>query len=144
MCRHAKEGLEYFLVHPGGPYFSNKDLGSWSIPKGLVDQDEPLLKAAKREFQEETGIEPQPPFHPLGEIRQKGGKKVHAWAFLGNWDAKQGFTSNTFSLEWPPRSGRMQEFPEIDNAQWFDQEQAKSKILSAQIPFLDEASKILL
>ena len=144
MCRRIDQELEYFLVHPGGPYFRNKDLGSWSIPKGLVDAQEPPLEAAKREFKEETGIVAQPPFYSLGEIKQKGGKKVQAWAFLGDWNVNDGFKSNQFSMEWPPRSGRMQDFPEIDQAQWFTLELAEQKILQAQIPFLQKARELLL
>src|SRR5690349_2485033 len=109
-------GLEFFLVHPGGPYFKNKTLGVWSIPKGLPENDEDLLITAQREFKEETGITPSPPFDPLGSIQQKAGKIVHAWSFSGSWDPTTGITCNTFSIEWPPRSGRFQEFPEQDQA----------------------------
>lgn len=144
MFQRGNYGREFFLVHPGGPYFRNKDAGSWSIPKGLVDGDEALLSAAIREFEEETGIEPQPPFFELGSIKQKGGKVVHAWAFEGDWDPSQGVQSNLFQLEWPPRSGQLKEFPEIDQAAWFSLEQAQEKILPAQLPFLQRVSQILL
>ncbi len=143
MYRRQAQSWEFFLVHPGGPYFRNKDAGSWSIPKGLIDEEEPILKAAIREFQEETGIVPHPPFHKLGSVKQKGGKLVHAWAFQGEWDPSQGLQSNSFELEWPPRSGKRQEFPEIDRAAWFSLEQAEIKILEAQIPFLHRASEML-
>ncbi|MDH3711799.1 MAG: NUDIX domain-containing protein [Cyclobacteriaceae bacterium] len=144
MYRRQARDWEFFLVHPGGPYFRNKDAGSWSIPKGLIDGEEQLLNAAIREFQEETGILPHPPFQELGSVKQKGGKRVHAWAFQGEWDPSQGLQSNTFELEWPPRSGNRQEFPEIDRAGWFRPEQAEVKILEAQIPFLQRALELLL
>ncbi len=144
MYRRQARGWEFFLVHPGGPYFRHKDAGSWSIPKGLIDVEEQLLNAAIREFQEETGILPRPPFHELGSVKQKGGKRVHAWAFQGEWDPSQGLQSNTFELEWPPRSGKRQEFPEIDRAGWFRPEQAEVKILEAQIPLLQRALELLL
>lgn len=134
---------EFFLVHPGGPYFKNKDLGSWSIPKGLVQSEEPLLEAACREFFEETGIMACEPFYQLGSIKQKSGKVVYAWAFLGTWQASDGFISNTFSIEWPPRSGKMQSFPEADQACWLTLEEARVKILAAQSPFLDRALKLI-
>src|SRR5687768_17509367 len=111
MCRRQNGILQYFLVHPGGPFFKNKDAGVWSIPKGIPDEGEDHLAAAIREFMEETALEPQPPYHPLPHVQQKGGKTVYAWTFLGEWDESQGIKSNTFSLEWPPKSGKFQEFP---------------------------------
>ena len=145
-CKFSNDALLFLLVHPGGPYFKNKDHGFWSIPKGLVDSNEDLLEAAIREFQEETGLKPEAPFNSLGEIKQKGGKRVHAWSFklpkkYHSWDPKSDINSNTFELEWPPRSGNYQSFPEVDRAHWFSPEQAKKKIMAAQVPFLEKAIK---
>ena len=142
--KEAGDALVFLLVHPGGPYFRNKDQGFWTIPKGLVTADEQPLQAAIREFQEETGLIPEAPFNSLGEIKQKGGKRVHAWSFklpekYLNWDPKSDIISNTFELEWPPRSGNYQSFPEVDLAHWFSPEQAKKNIMPAQLPFLDKA-----
>lgn len=128
--------LEVFLTHPGGPFFSNKDQGHWSIPKGLVHPGEDLLQAAIREFQEEVGIQPQGPFIPLGTITQKSGKIVHAWGFAGTFDGTQPLHCNTFSLEWPPESGQVQEFPEIDRVGFFPVLKAQEKLLEAQHPLL--------
>lgn len=141
MCRLQSE-LEFFLVHPGGPFFKNKDVGVWSIPKGLPEKDEDLLLTAQREFREETGITPLAPFHPLGSIQQKAGKIVHAWTFAGTWDPADGIHCNTFSLEWPPKSGKMQEFPEQDRAAWMNYEKATVHINPAQLPLLERASLI--
>lgn len=127
---------EIFLVHPGGPFFKNKDDGWWSIPKGLPEEGEELLSAAKREFQEETGIKPQGHFIPLGQVKQKGGKIVHAWAFQGEWEEAQGILCNTFEMDWPPRSGKKQAFPEIDRAVWLKTEDALHKINQAQKDFI--------
>lgn len=132
MYRLVEDSLEVLLVHPGGPFFKNKDLGWWTIPKGLVEEGEDILAAAHREFLEETGIVAHPPFIPLGSIKQKGGKQVEAWGFQGQWLESDGFTSNTFELEWPPRSGRKQSFPEVDLAKWFPEQEAMKKINSAQ------------
>ena len=134
--------LEALLVHPGGPFFAKKDDGAWTIPKGEVEPDEDLLTAARREFKEETGFKPAPPFIELTPIRQKGGKIVHAWAFAGEADPLQ-LRSNTFKLEWPPRSGQVQEFPEMDRAGWFDLDEARRKIKAAQIPLLEELFRLL-
>ena len=128
--------VEVLLVHPGGPFFKKKDDGVWSIPKGEVLPDEELLAAATREFIEELGVIPSAEVIELGAIKQKGGKTVHAWAAKGSWDASQ-FVSNTFSMEWPPGSGRQMEFPEVDRAEFFDLEIARSKINPAQIAFLE-------
>lgn len=136
MCRHQPDGLEFFLVHPGGPFYKNKDEGVWSIPKGLPEGEEDPLATAQREFHEETGLTATPPFHDLGNIRQKGGKVVRAWAFLGEWNPSQGITSNTFTLEWPPHSGKFATFPELDKAGWFRYEEAARKIIPEQQPFL--------
>jgi predicted NUDIX family NTP pyrophosphohydrolase len=141
MCRFQSE-LEFFLVHPGGPFFKNKELGVWSIPKGLPDGDEELLMTAQREFKEETGITPVPPFYPLGSIQQKAGKIVHAWAFAGKWDPADGIYCNTFTLEWPPKSGKIQEFPEQDKAEWMSYSKAATHINPAQLPLLERATLI--
>jgi len=143
MLRIHNDVLQFFLVHPGGPFFKNKHEGVWSIPKGLPEGNEELLVTAIREFEEETGIKPQGPYLPLGSIRQKGGKIVHAWAFLGNWSPEDGIRSNTFSIEWPPRTGKYQTFPEQDKAAWMDLGQAKIAINSHQIPFLEKSQEML-
>jgi len=129
--------LQVFLVHPGGPFFKNKDDGSWSIPKGEFAEEENPLDAAKREFQEETGQSIDGNFIELTPIQQKGGKTVHAWAVEGDIDHET-IVSNTFEIEWPPRSGKKQSFPEIDRAAWFDLETAKVKINAAQAGLIDE------
>jgi len=137
MYRLRNSTLEVFLVHPGGPYWAKKDLGAWSIPKGESAEDEDRLDTAKREFQEETGFLPEGNFIALTPIKQPGGKLVHAWAFKGDCDAKA-IVSNTFSIEWPPRSGKRQAFPEVDRAEWFTIDAAKEKILKGQASFLEE------
>jgi predicted NUDIX family NTP pyrophosphohydrolase len=134
--------LEVFLVHPGGPYWAKKDRGAWSIPKGEISQGEDRLNAAKREFQEETGSLPEGNFIALTPRKQPGGKIVHAWAVRGDCDAKT-IASNTFLLEWPPRSGKRQEFPEVDRAEWFTMDVAKEKILKGQVGLLEELRQIL-
>jgi predicted NUDIX family NTP pyrophosphohydrolase len=137
LYRVGDRGLEVLLVHPGGPFFARKDDGAWSIPKGLYEDDEEPLAAARREFAEELGSAcPDGPALELGEIRQRNGKRVTAWALEGDLDAET-ITSNTFTIEWPPRSGRRQEFPEIDRAGWFTLDAARVKILAAQAPLLD-------
>jgi predicted NUDIX family NTP pyrophosphohydrolase len=125
-----------FLVHPGGPFWARKDDGAWSIPKGEYADPEDALQAAKREFQEETGIAADGELLPLGELKQPGGKLVTAWAVEMEIDAAL-VKSNTFSLEWPPKSGKTQEFPEIDRASWFPVSTARSKLLQGQVAFLD-------
>jgi predicted NUDIX family NTP pyrophosphohydrolase len=137
MYRRTTRGLEVLLAHPGGPYFVKKDLGGWTIPKGEPDPGEALEAAAQREFTEETGLPVIGERLPLGEIRQKGGKTVHAWAFAG--EVPPGFvpTSNLFEMEWPPRSGKRARFPEIDRAEMFPLEVARAKINPAQAEFLD-------
>jgi predicted NUDIX family NTP pyrophosphohydrolase len=137
---------EVLLAHPGGPFWKNKDDGAWSIPKGEYDNIEDALNAAKREFAEETGLSASEPLIPLGEIRQPGGKVVSAWALEGNFDPAFDTTSmrsNTFSLPWPPGSGRLQEFPEIDRFEWFPLEAARRKILRGQAGFLERLAKHL-
>jgi predicted NUDIX family NTP pyrophosphohydrolase len=136
MYRRAGSKLEILLVHPGGPYWRRKDHGSWSIPKGEMDAGEDAAVAAVREFTEETGVVLTAPLEPLGEIRQRGGKRVLAFAVEGDLDVAA-ITSNTFEIEWPPRSGKMQTFPEIDRAEWFDLPAARAKILDSQRPLLD-------
>jgi predicted NUDIX family NTP pyrophosphohydrolase len=142
MCKLVNSDLWYFLVHPGGPFFAKKDRGSWTIPKGEPEASEGHLDAAQREFQEETGLKPIPPFFELGSIKQKGNKIVDAWTFIGDWNAEDGITCNTFTLEWPPRSGKMAQFPEVDKASWMRYEEAIEKIIAEQIPFLDRAQEI--
>jgi predicted NUDIX family NTP pyrophosphohydrolase len=134
--------VEVLLVHPGGPLWAKKDEGAWSIPKGEVENDEEDLLTARREFQEELGVEPAGPFIPLGEVKQKGGKLVRAWAFAGDCDPAA-IRSNTFRMEWPPRSGRRQEFPEIDRAALFPLDAARRKILPGQRPLLDALESAL-
>lgn len=129
--------LQMLLAHPGGLFFKNKDDGAWSIPKGEIEPGEDLLQAAKREFKEETGITPTGPFTVLTPIKQKGGKIVHAWAFKGDCDPSA-ITSNTFTTEWPPKSGRQMEFPEIDRADFFDIAAARRKIKAGQEALIDE------
>jgi len=136
-------GLELFLVHPGGPFFRNKDEGSWSIPKGEVEDGSEPLAAALREFSEETGAAaPQGELVPLGEIRQKGGKRVLAWAIEGDLEPSA-VKSNTFEMEWPPRSGRREQFPEIDRAEFFPPELARRKLNPAQAELVDRLEKKL-
>jgi len=142
LFRTRNRVLEFLLVHPGGPFWKNKDAGSWTIPKGEITEGEEPLNAAIREFQEELGFAPTGPFTELPTIKQKGGKLVHAWAFEGDCDPTQ-IKSNTFSMEWPPRSGRQCEFPEVDRAEFFNLENAKTKINSAQIPLLEELQRRL-
>jgi predicted NUDIX family NTP pyrophosphohydrolase len=137
LYRWRGAAAEVLLVHPGGPFWRNKDAGAWSIPKGEAEPGDDLLDRAKREFAEETGSVVAGTFDPLTPQRQAGGKLVHAWAVEGDLDADT-IVSNSFSLEWPPRSGRQQEFPEVDRAQWFDLPSAREKILKGQIGFLDE------
>jgi predicted NUDIX family NTP pyrophosphohydrolase len=128
---------EVLLVHPGGPFWSKRDDGAWSIPKGEIEAGESRIEVARREFREELGVPaPDGELISLGAIRQAGGKVVHAWAARGDVDASR-IESNRFTIEWPPRSGRMQEFPEVDRAAWFDLDEARRKILPSQLPLLD-------
>jgi predicted NUDIX family NTP pyrophosphohydrolase len=138
MYRHTPAGLEVLLVHPGGPYFANKDEGAWTLPKGEPGPGEDPLATALREFHEETGLEAPPAAAclPLGQVKQKGGKIVHAWAFEGDCDPGK-CVSNTFRLEYPPRSGKWQEYPEVDRAAFFAMAEAKEKINPAQVELLD-------
>lgn len=137
MFRRSSGALEVFLVHPGGPFWVRKDAAAWSIPKGEYSPGEDPLDAAKREFHEETGFEAVGEMIELKVIKQPGGKLVRAWAFEGDCDARA-IRSNLFSIEWPPRSGKTREFPEVDRAEWFGFEIAKGKILNGQLPLLEE------
>jgi predicted NUDIX family NTP pyrophosphohydrolase len=137
LYRRTQGFLEVLLVHPGGPYWIHKDLGAWSIPKGELEGKEDPLAGARREFQEETGFSPEGPFEPLTPVTQRGGKIVLCWATEGDWDPAL-FKSNVFTLEWPPRSGRLQEFPEVDRASFFALDEAGKKINPAQARFLAE------
>lgn len=140
LFRESPCGLEVLLAHPGGPFWAKKDEGAWSIPKGEIGEGEDPLSAARREFEEETGIPAGGDAIPLGSLRQPGGKIVHAWAVEGDFDPAL-LRSNTFSLEWPPKSGRRREFPEIDRAQWFPVGAARQKITKGQAGFLDRLEK---
>jgi predicted NUDIX family NTP pyrophosphohydrolase len=138
--RHA--AIEVLLVHPGGPYWKTKDDGAWSIPKGEFSGAEDPLVAARREFLEETGVAIEGDLRALKPIQQSGGKIVHAWAVEGDLDPRT-IVSNTFDIEWPPRSGRLQSFPEIDRAAWFALPEATRKILRGQVPLLEELAQML-
>jgi predicted NUDIX family NTP pyrophosphohydrolase len=143
MFQKRNGNLKVLLVHPGGPFWRNKDKGAWTIPKGEVGENEDLFTRAKIEFEEELGFAPSAEtWINLGSIKQKGGKIVHAWAFSGDLPADFELRSNTFELEWPPRSGHKQSFPEIDRAEFFPLEEARQKINPAQVQFLDRLSKI--
>ena len=141
MYRRCNGRIEFLLAHPGGPYSRTKDEGYWTIPKGEPQGDEPLLDVAQREFREETGLRPQGPYLDLGWIQQKGGKWVYAWAFEGDCDSP--ISSNTFEMEWPPKSGKRQAFPEIDRAEFFAPEQARLKIKEKQWPLLERLLVLL-
>ena len=138
MFRKGRDELEVLLVHPGGPYFQNKDDGAWTIPKGEAMEGEELLQRARIEFEEELGLAASGEnWIELGSIKQKGGKTVHGWAFAGDLKDDFKLSSNTFEMEWPPRSGKTKEFPEVDQARFFSLEEARKKINAAQHPFLD-------
>lgn len=137
MYRTQADQLEVLLVHSGGPYWVNRRWQAWSIPKGEIDPGEDTFAAAKREFHEETGQIPQGTFHPLSPVRQAGGKLVFAWAFEGDFNPAT-LHSNTFFLEWPPNSGQLKEFPEVDQAAWFPLPEARKRIIKAQGQFLEE------
>jgi predicted NUDIX family NTP pyrophosphohydrolase len=143
LFRRSSQGLEVLLAHPGGPIFARKDHGHWTIPKGEPDPGEPLLDAARREFGEEIGHPlVDGPLLELGSIVQKGGKVVHGWAVEGDL-APQDARSETFELEWPPKSGRLERFPEIDRVEWFDPAEARRRIKDAQIPLIDRLEMLL-
>jgi predicted NUDIX family NTP pyrophosphohydrolase len=141
MYRRRQGILEVLLVHPGGPFWAKKNLGSWSIPKGEYTSDEDPLEVAKREFEEETSFKASGKFIPLTPLKQPSGKIITAWAFEGDCDASA-IKSNTFAMEWPPRSGRQQEFPEVDRAAWFPLPIAKGKITKGQVDFLEELTQV--
>ena len=141
LFRRSAAGPEVLLVHPGGPFWARKDDGVWSLPKGLVEPGEAPEAAARREFAEELGSAVQGPARPLGTIRQAGGKTVTAFAIEGDFDPAA-LRSNTFEIEWPPRSGRMQAFPEADRAQWFGLDAARQKLLKGQLPLLDALEQL--
>jgi predicted NUDIX family NTP pyrophosphohydrolase len=136
MYRRRGKAIEVLLVHLGGPFWRNKDAGAWSIPKGEIELGEDPADVAQREFREELGSSAGQPLRSLGEIRQRGGKIVIAFAVEGNLDA-EAISSNTFEMEWPPKSGRRQRFPEVDRSEWFDLKRARVKILASQQPLLD-------
>jgi predicted NUDIX family NTP pyrophosphohydrolase len=140
MFRTSNDQLEVFLVHPGGPLWTKKDKGAWTIPRGEYEQDENPLVAARREFEEETGFQATGEFVDLGSIKQKSGKVVNAWAFEGDCDPAK-LTSNTCEIEWPPRSGRRLEIPEVDRGRWFSMNEANEYIREEQRKFLRRLSK---
>jgi predicted NUDIX family NTP pyrophosphohydrolase len=142
LFRRGSAGLELFLAHPGGPFWSHKDAGAWTIPKGVIEPGEEPLAAALREFEEETGTRPEGPFLPLGSIRQKAGKEIHAWAWEGDADPDR-VTSNTVRSEWPRGSGRWLTFPEVDRCGWFDPETARQKINPAQAELIARLEAVL-
>lgn len=139
--KNTAEKHEVLLAHPGGPFWANKDIGSWTIPKGEFEENDDALEAAIREFEEETGTKLSGDFFPLEPIKQKSGKVIYAWAIKGDLDAEK-ITSNLFEIEWPPRSGKLKEFPEIDRAAWFGIEEAKLKIIPGQLRFIEELLSI--
>lgn len=136
LYRDRGGSVEVLLVHPGGPFWAKKDEGAWSIPKGEFNEGEDPLAAARREFEEELGAPASGEFISLGSIKQSGGKRVHAWAVHGEFDPTL-LASNTFKMEWPPKSGREMEFPEVDRAEWFDLTSARKKILNGQVELID-------
>ena len=142
MFRRGGPAPEFLLAHPGGPLWAKKDLGVWSIPKGEYTPDEDALSAACREFEEETGVRPNEPFIELTPVRLPSGKQVVAWGFAGDLDPER-VRSNRFTMEWPPRSGRRQEFPEIDRAAWFDLDEALRRIAPGQRPIVEELARKL-
>jgi predicted NUDIX family NTP pyrophosphohydrolase len=142
LYRRTAGGIEVLLGHPGGPFWRARDLGSWSIPKGLIGEGEAPLAAAKREFAEETGYRPRGKSLPLGAAKQPGEKIVHAWAVEGDWDTAL-LKSSVFEMEWPPKSGRKQPFPELDRAGWFGIAEARARILKAQAVFLDRLAAVI-
>ena len=136
LFRRAPSGLQVLLAHPGGPLWARKDYGAWTLPKGQFTEDEAPLDAARREFEEEMGTAPDGEFVSLGTLKQPSGKVIHAWAAESDFETAS-VKSNLFSMEWPPRSGKMAEFPEVDRAAWFSIEEARYKILKGQQPFID-------
>ena len=143
LFRRRKKKLEVFLAHPGGPFFAHKDDGSWTIPKGEPGDERDLLVTAQREFGEETGFQPEGPYLSLGSIQQKGGKVVHAWACQGDLPAGHVHRCNTFEMEWPIGSGKLQSHPEIDRAEFFPIDEARRKLKPTQAPLLDRLEELL-
>jgi predicted NUDIX family NTP pyrophosphohydrolase len=141
MWRRRGGDTEVLLAHFGGPQWRNKDEGAWAIPKGLVEEGEPLEDCARREFEEEIGVRPEGALVALGRIRQKGGKYVEPFALEGNLDA-EAIVSSSMTIEWPPRSGQFRAFPEVDRAQWFGLDEARRKILPSQLPILDAFQRL--
>ena len=137
MYHQKGQELKVFLVHPGGPFFTKKDDGYWGIPKGLVENDEEILQAALREFEEETGLKPEGDYLPLGTTTQKNNKIVHAWAFKSDNSEQFDIVCNTFEMEWPPNSGQKQQYPEVDRGEFFTVPEARKKVYSAQLVFID-------
>ncbi|HET8746297.1 MAG TPA: NUDIX domain-containing protein [Ramlibacter sp.] len=142
MFRRRGAAVEVLLAHPGGPFWARRDEAAWTLPKGEIGPDEDPLAAAQREFLEETGFASNPPFLPLGELRQKSGKRITAWAFEGDADPAR-LVSNLFEVEWPPRSGRLQSFPEVDRVRWCSVEEARRKLIAGQVPFVDALLRTL-
>jgi predicted NUDIX family NTP pyrophosphohydrolase len=143
LYRRGSDGIEVLLVHPGGPFWARKDDGAWSIPKGEVEPGEEFVAVARREFAEETGHQaPNEPLIDLGQITQKSGKLVLGWAVQGDLDPSTAI-SNTYDMEWPPHSGTIQTFPEIDRVEWFDLDEARRRLKAAQVPFLDRLQAAL-
>lgn len=140
--RNDARGLEIFLAHPGGPFWANRDAGAWTIPKGVVEEGEDLLDAARREFREETGIDAAGPFLPLGSVKQKAGKTVHAWAWEGDADPNT-IVSNSTRTEWPRGSGKILTFPEVDRCAWFDLDTARIKMIPAQAQLISRLEAAL-
>ena len=134
--------VEVLLAHPGGPYWARKDDGAWTLPKGECEDGEEPLACARREFEEETGQAPTGPYAPLGEVRQKSGKRVAAWSFEADMEPSR-LQSNLFEMEWPPRSGQLLQFPEVDRVAWFDLDAARIKLLPAQVPLIDRLAQSL-
>jgi predicted NUDIX family NTP pyrophosphohydrolase len=141
LYRRRGDALEVFLVHPGGPFWAKKDLGAWSLPKGEVGEGEDLLTAARREFTEETGFTVDGEFRPLEPLRQPSRKTIHAWAVEGDCDPAA-LRSNTFEMEWPPKSGQRRAFPEVDRGEWFSLDEARRRIIAGQAPFLDQLTRL--
>lgn len=143
LYRQLPSGIEVLLARPGGPYWHGKDVGAWTIPKGELQPREEPLAAALREWAEETGFPAAPPFHSLGEVVQKGGKRVLAWAFEGDCEP-QAIRCNSFEMEWPPRSGRRQSFPELAEVKWFTLAEGRARINTAQAVFIDRLAQLLI
>lgn len=142
LFRRREAEVEVLLAHPGGPFWSRRDDAAWTLPKGEIDEGEEPLAAALREFAEETGFAAAPPYLPLGELRQKSGKRISAWACEGEADPAR-LRSNLFEMEWPPRSGRLKQFPEVDRVQWYGLELARRKLIAGQAPFIDALEQVL-